>query len=91
MIWTIESCVPHWDPYPDAVGAGYDFGQMLHQGIEEGMDELDYLQEFGNWCDACGQWRITHHTECEEIGGEPDERMLMGYELCTECRREMAN
>lgn len=82
MNWELE-----WGDAP--IIFGIDFAEILAEGIECGMEELEFLVKEGRYCDACGEFRITYHTEVEEIGGEPDEKLLMGYELCMDCRREM--
>lgn len=83
MIWELEG-----DGRAPLFGE-YDFAAMMADGIELGMEELEWLEKEGNYCAACGEWRILYHTEVEEIGGEPDEKLLMGYDLCMECRQEM--
>lgn len=82
MNWELE-----WGGAP--VVFGYDFAEILADGIECGMEELEFVVTQGDYCDACGEWRITYLTEVEEIGGEDDERLLMAYHLCMECRHEM--
>lgn len=89
-MWTIESHVEHWDPYPDAVGAGYNFAEILHEGIEHGMFELEYLQQHGMMCDLCGEFRLCDEYEVEETGGELDEKLRMRYIACCQCEMDIS-
>lgn len=68
---------------------GIEYGEILAEGIEEGMLYLEMLQGYGKFCEGCGNWRLTTVTDVNEIGGEPDEKLLMAYDLCDECRKEV--
>lgn len=82
MKWDIE-----WNN--EAPVFGFDFAEILHEGIEVGMDELEFVVTEGEFCEGCGGWGICFDTDVNEIGGEPDEHLLMSYKLCGECRREI--
>lgn len=82
MIWKIE-----WED--EAIVFGFDFAEILHEGIEGGMDEVLHVAENGSDCDRCGEWRICFETAVETIGGEPDEKLIMSHNLCMKCRREV--
>lgn len=81
LTWDIK-----WDGVPVF---GFDFAEILAEGIEVGMEELEFLVTEGSYCDACGEYRILYDTDFDEIGGEADEHRLMRYKLCMQCREEM--
>lgn len=90
MIWQIEwegtSTAGFWVEI-----FGVNFEQTLHDGIEAGMEELEYLQAYGHYCDACGGFRLTQLREFNDIAltDRGEEFRLMPYELCAQCRHEM--
>lgn len=79
MKWDIE-----WNN--EAPVFGFDFAEILADGIEVGMDEIEFVVTEGEYCEFCGGWGICFNTEFEEIGGELDERLVNSYRLCRECR-----
>lgn len=68
---------------------GFDFAEILIEGIELGLAELEFLEKNGTYCDGCGEWRFCCEVDVNEIGGEPDEKLLMKYILCAECQDEV--
>jgi hypothetical protein len=59
------------------------YAALLAEGIESGLADLNNLQLFGKFCDACGQFRMTESLDVD--GG----RELLAYDVCSECRDEM--
>lgn len=67
------------------------WAKVLAEGIEKGIEDLDFFDLFGQNCDACGEWRICAECECEESTptDRGDEYRLLPYMLCTDCQRKM--
>ncbi|HEX8797855.1 MAG TPA: hypothetical protein VF772_04540 [Terriglobales bacterium] len=89
MIWVIESEVWNWDPWPAAVGSGFDFAEILKEGIEAGIEEIEYVIKEGEICEACGTWAICYDTIGTSV--TPTDRGDLIEEQheqwCMECRR----
>jgi hypothetical protein len=66
---------------------GYEFAEILADGIEAGIDVLEYILTCGHWCDGCGEWAITHQVDYNEE--TPTHRgtefRLLPYQLCDKC------
>jgi hypothetical protein len=86
MKWEIE-----WGENPQIFG--FDFAGILEEGIEAGMENLEYLQACGRYCDGCGNWRITHTVDFNESSptDRGSEYRLMPYEFCDECLSDDPN
>ena len=66
---------------------GYEFNWILADGIEDGLEELVYLQTYGKRCEICGEFRLTHTLD-NEILTPTDRGMKREYEqieICEEC------
>lgn len=63
------------------------WAKVLIEGIEQGMNHLEYLQACGKYCEGCGDWRICHTADFNDEA--PTDRgtefRLMTYQLCDEC------
>jgi len=66
---------------------GFDFAAMLVEGIEEGIEELLYLQLYGETCELCGEFRHCNTHIGESV--TPTDRGPMREEeekiVCEEC------
>src|SRR6516165_541890 len=66
---------------------GYDFALILAEGIEDGLEELEYLEKYGCACDVCGEFRVCEIIQ-KEIGTPTDRGWKREYEdwaICEEC------
>lgn len=80
MNWQID-----WGTDPQVFG--FDFAGLLAEGIEIGMDHLEYVMRCGHHCDCCGHWRITHTVEFPDVAptDRGEEVRLLPYQLCDWC------
>ena len=65
----------------------YDFALVLAEGIEEGLEELEYLEKYGCACYVCGEFRVCEIIQTE-IGTPTDRGWKREYEdraICEEC------
>ena len=77
-VLSIEESILRW---------GIDFAAILAEGIEDGLEELVYLQTYGKRCEICGEFRLTHTLD-NEILTPTDRGMKREYEqieICEEC------
>lgn len=91
MNWEIDWGVG--SPKPGGPVFGYDFGEILAEGIEAGIEEIDYVRLHGSYCEACGAWRICwlYEVECVTPTDRGELRELMPYTLCKECIKDFDN
>ena len=83
MNWQIE-----WGS--EEVVFGYEFAEILAEGIEAGIEQIDYERTVGDYCEGCGEFGVLSKfhavEECPTDRGT--ERRLMAYKLCAKCLRE---
>ena len=77
-VLSIEESILRW---------GIDFAAILAEGIEDGLEELEYLEKYGCACNVCGEFRVCEIIQ-KEIGTPTDRGWKREYEdwaICEEC------
>ena len=84
FVWAIE-----WGGQPPVFG--YDFADILAEGILIGIEDQDFLALFGDYCERCGEFRICSVVSVDEQTptDRGTEHRSMNYKLCDACFRNI--